>query len=73
MPEETTDIVDRVVRTVYYQTSPTQPDRIPAHKVVMILAGNGSEDEFRVRRALDDAVEVGRLERDEDHVWLPDE
>lgn len=73
MPREDYDIVDRVVHTVYYQTSPQQPDRIRASKVVMILAGNGNEDEHRVRRALDDAVEAGRLERDEDHVWLPDE
>ncbi|WP_135807318.1 hypothetical protein [Halorussus marinus] len=73
MPREDYDIVDRVVRTVYYQISPTQPDRIPAHKVVMILAGNGSEDEHQVRRALDDAVEAGRLERDAEHVWLSDE
>lgn len=73
MPRESYDIVDRVVRTVYYQTSPNQPNRIPAHKVVMILSGNGSEEEYRVREALDEAVEAGRLERDEEHVWIPEE
>jgi len=73
MSEERSEIADRVMRTVYYQTSPTQPNRAPAHKIMMILAGNGNEEEHRVPKALDDAVEADRLNRDEEHVWLSDE
>lgn len=68
-----TDTTTRVVRTVDAQTSGPQPDRIPAHKVVMHLAGHGSETEADVRRALDETVEQGRLERDETEVWIPED
>jgi len=66
-----TDPVDRVVRTVDHQTSQMQPDRIPASKVVMILADHGNMSPSEVREALDDAVDQGRLERDESDVWIP--
>lgn len=67
-----TDTVTRVVRTVDLQTTDSQPDRIAADKVVMHLAGHGSESEQDVREALDEAVAEGRLERDETHVWIPE-
>lgn len=69
MPTET---IDRVVRTVDLQTTDVQPDKIAADKVVMHLAGHGSETEADVRAALDEAVAEGRLERDEEHVWIPE-
>ena len=72
MPGENTDLVDRVVRTVGHQTSPTQPDSIRADKVVMILSGHGNETADGVRKALDDAVAAGKLERDEERVWIPE-
>jgi len=66
-----TDVVDRVVRTVEKQTSPEQPDKISASKVVLILADHGSMDAQEVREALDQAVDEGRLERDATNVWIP--
>lgn len=68
-----TDITTRVVRTVDNQTVGDQPGKIAVHKVVMHLAGHGSESKEDVREALDKAVEQGRLERDEERVWIPEE
>ena len=63
---------DRVVSAVTHQTSPKQPDRIRANKIVLVLAEHGALSSSEVREALDEAVESGRLGRDEDHVWLPE-
>ena len=65
----TDDLVDRVVRTVDTQTTPMRPDRVPTHKIVLVLGGHGNETPEDVRVALDEAVSEGRLERDEDYVW----
>ena len=69
---ENRTLVGRVVKTVSYQTSPQQPDRISATKIAMILADHGSEGRAEVRQALDTAVEAGLLETDGDDVWLPE-
>lgn len=71
MTGKNTELVDRVVRTVDTQTSKKQPDRVPAHKIVLILGRHGNENPDRVREALDQAVNEGKIERDEEHVWVP--
>ena len=69
---EDNNLVDRVVRAVDQQTTPMQPDRVPASKVVMSREAHGNQNAGRVRRALDEAVKAGRLERDEEDVWIPE-
>ena len=67
------DLVDRVVHTVESQTTPMQPDTIPASKVVLTLAVHGTEERQDVRDALEEAILVGRVETDgAGGVWVPE-
>lgn len=70
MPRDNFDLEDHVVNTVDHNTGGPQRDRIRANKVVLHLAVHGNQDATEVRQAIDQAVEDGRLERDEDSVWL---
>ena len=64
-------LVERVIRVVDYQASPPQPDRCPDRVVVTILADYGTHSPGEVRRALEQAVEVGEVETNGEEYWLP--
>jgi hypothetical protein len=67
-----TDIQPRGERIVDLQTTTVQPDRVPVHRLVSILANYGREDAGDVRTAVDELVADGRLEREGEEVWIPD-
>lgn len=65
-------LVGRVVTTVRHQTGGPQPDQIPRHKIVLVLANHGSLESVEVRQALDEAVEAGLLDAEGETVWIPE-
>lgn len=58
-------MANRVTRIVELQTTSKQPDAVPAHTVVQILAANGSYSGQEVRDVIEQALEVGLLDTDE--------
>jgi hypothetical protein len=56
---------DRVVRIVDLQTTSKQPDTVAEPQVVQILAANGDFRGAEVREAISEAVEAGKVVRDE--------
>ncbi|MFC4553573.1 MULTISPECIES: hypothetical protein [Halorussus] len=73
MPENSTNLVDRVVKTVESQTAGPVPDRARERTILIVLSVHGSRDSDSVRDALAAAVEAGRLETDGERYWLSDE
>jgi len=56
---------NRVARVVELQTTSNQPDAVPVHTVVQILAANGSYSGQEVRTGIEQALEDGLLDTDE--------
>ena len=56
---------NRVARVVELQTTSKQPDAVPVHTVVQILAANGSYSGQEVRTGIEQALEDGLLDTDE--------
>jgi len=54
------DLVDRVVRTVDYQTGGKQPEAVRVETILVVL-GHAGFDHARIRGAINDALEQGRL------------
>jgi len=61
-----------VTRTVDYQSSPPQPDRVAEHTILTVLSTHADYDANRVRDALETAVADGRLESDGERYWIPE-
>jgi 3-oxoacyl-[acyl-carrier-protein] synthase III len=58
---DTKSIEDRVVSTVYHQTTGPQPDMVAESTMLVVLGRHGNLAADDVRAALDSAVENGRV------------
>lgn len=58
-------MANRVTRVVELQTTSKQPDTVPVHTVVQVLAANGSYSGQEVRDGIEQALEDGLLDTDE--------
>ncbi|MDL0123114.1 hypothetical protein [Halobacterium salinarum] len=58
-------IENRVTRVVELQTTSKQPEAVPVHTVVQILAANGSYSGQEVRDGIEHAIEDGLLKANE--------
>ena len=58
-------MANRVTRVVELQTTSNQPDAVPVHTVVQVLAANGSYSGQEVRDGIEQALEEGLLDIDE--------